>query len=420
VSALRSGRRRHLQTAAALWASRVTLHRNARPSGALVVFEIAATMVLLTGAGLLINSYSRLMRVESGMDPDRVITLQLALGGTRYTSPTAQQHMVHDVLVRVRALPGVDAAGATSLSLDGEPFAVSPLSVDARVVTNAIRYRYVTSDYFRALGIRLRNGREFVDSTDGAASEAAIVNEAFVRRYLDGRNAVGSTLSQFDGRTKQDVTRQIVGVVADAKLRLHEDAEPILYLRSDRRADSRAFFGLTTFVVRGGGPQQLVPGIRAIVSQLDPQLAVHNVATIDAMIGHTAASPKFYGFVSLWCGVIALLLAGTGLYGVVAYSVGTQTREMGIRIALGATAGMLTTSVLRQGLTLAVAGIAVGLAGAYYLTQFLQALLFGLTPNDPTTFATAALMFVAVALVASYVPSRRATRVDPVAALRAE
>ena len=416
VSALRVGRLRHVQAVTALWSGRATPHRRARPSTALVVFEIAATMVLLTGAGLLINSYAHLMKVQPGLDPTGTITMQIALGTQRYTSPGAQQRMVHDVLDRIRTLPAVQAAAATSLTLAGEPIGISPVSVDGRIVAKSMRYRYITSDYFRALGTSIHRGREFVETKDQPFPESAIVNEAFVRRYLDGRDPVGSTLNFLDNRAWQ-----IVGVAGDSTLRLNETAEPTVYLRSARQTDSRAFFGLTTFVVRSASePHSLVPAIRRIVSQLDPRLAVHNVATIDEMLGHTSASPRFYSFVSLWCAVIALLLAGTGLYGLLAYSVSTRAREMGIRMALGATTGALTTSVIRQGLAMAAGGIVIGMAGAYYLTRFLDTLLFGLMPGDPATFITAATIFVIVALAASYVPSRRVTRVDPVAALRAE
>ena len=416
VSALRAGRVRRAHTMSALGGGRATLHRRARPSSALVVFEIAATMVLLTGAGLLINSYVRLMQVQPGVDPAGAITMQIALGTQRYASAAAQQQMVHDVLDRIRTLPDVHAAAATSLSLTGEPIGISPVSIDGRIVANEMRYRYVTADYFRALGTPIRRGREFVDLEGQSGPDGAIVNEAFATRYLRGREPVGSTLTFLDNRAWQ-----IVGVAGDSTLRLNEHAEPTIYLRSDRRTDSRGFFGLTTFVIRSASdPHRLVPSMRRIVSQLDPRLAVHNVATIDDMLGHASASARFYGLVSFWCAMIALLLAGTGLYGVLAYSVSTRAREMGIRIALGAPTWALTTSVIRQGLAMAAGGIVIGLAGAYYLTRFLDTLLFGLMPGDPATFATAAAMFVLVALAASYVPSRRVTRVDPAAALRAE
>jgi predicted permease len=375
------------------------------------VGQIAATMVLVTGAALLINSYAHLMRVSPGLDPDGALTFQLALSSRRYTSPAVQQQTVVDVLERIRTLPGVSSAAATGLTLDGAPVALSPIVIDGRPARGGIRYRFITPDYFRALGIPMRQGREFGDGKASAEVEA-IVNETFVRRHLEGRNAESVTLA-FGDRPPM----RIVGVPADSKLRLDEEAPPTLYLP----ADARAFLGLSTFIVRSTGQAHvLLPPVREIVRGLDPRLAVHNAMTIDEMMTHTATSPRMYGMQAFWCSLVALLLAGTGLYGVLAYSVGTRTQELGIRMALGASATTLTAAVMRQGLMLTTVGVAAGLAGSFYATRFLDTLLFDLTPHDPTTFAVTAAVFVVVALAASYVPSRRATRVDPVVALRAE
>ena len=370
-------------------------------------------MVLLTGAGLLINSYVHLMRVNPGFDPHGAITFQLSLGNKRYAPPEAQQQVIRSVLARIRALPAVESAAATSLSLDGAPIGFSALVIGGRTLNRPpIRYRFVTSDYFGALGVRMQQGRDFADADIGAVATAAIVNDAFVHRYLDGVNPLGSAL-----RWGDRPSLEIVGVAPDWKLRLDEDVQPTLYLP----ADARAFFGLSTFILRSSADlRQLLPYAREIVRDADPQLALHNAMTIDDMMAHGAASPRLYGLVSFWCALIALALAGTGLYGVLAYSVGTRTHEFGIRVALGATARMLTTSVLRQGLQLTAAGLLVGLVGAHYATRFLGSFLFGLRPHDPATFASAAVMFVLVGLVACYVPCRRATHADPVVALRAE
>jgi predicted permease len=386
-------------------------HRRLRPSGALVVVEIAATMVLVTGAALLINSYAHLMRVSPGLDPNGALTFQLALSSRRYTSPTVQQQTVVDVLQRIRTLPAVSSAAATGLTLDGAPVAPSPIVIDGRPVRGGIRYRFITPDYFRALGIPMRLGREFREGNTGAAAEA-VVNEAFVRRHLEGRNVESVTLAYGD-RTPM----RIAGVAADSKLRLDEDPPPTLYLP----ADARAFLGLSTFIVRSTAePHVLLPPVREIVRGLDPRLAIHNAMTIDEMMTHAATSPRMYGMLAFWCSLVALLLSGTGLYGVLAYWVGTRTQELGIRMALGASATTLTAVVVRQGLMLTAVGVAAGLAASVYATRFLDTLLFDLTPHDPTTFAATVAVFVVVALAASYVPSRRATRVDPVVALRAE
>ena len=387
-------------------------HRRLRPSGLLVVVEIAATMILLTGAGLLINSFTRLMQVDPGFAPDGAVTFRLALPASRYPTPQTQHEFGRGLLAALRGLPGVESAAATSYALGGGPIGFDDLVIDGQSRSVGIGYRFVTPDYFRTLRTPMRSGREFHDGDRGAGSNAAVVNEAFARQYLGGTSVVGRAISYADWGSFE-----IVGVVADSPPQLGQDPRPTLYLP----VDGDAPFGNPSVILRTAiDLAALLPAIRELVSRGDPQLAVFNAMTLEEMIAHTAAPSRLYSLVSVWCALIALTLAAVGLYGVLGYSVGTRTQEFGIRMALGATSRHVVASVMRRGIALSAAGIAAGLAGSLYLTRFLDTLLFSLTPRDVTTYAVAAAMFVGVTMIASYIPSRRATRVNPVVALRAE
>jgi putative ABC transport system permease protein len=412
-SGLRAGRSGLFAAAETLGgATRGSAPRRLRPSGVLVVVEIAASMVLLTGAGLLVNSFTRLMNVEPGVEADRAATFRVALTGARYASATAQQAFVGTVLSALRAVPGIESAAATNFALDGGPIDFSLLRVDGTASRHEMRYRQITPDYFRTLGTPLLAGREFRDSDRTATALRVVVNEAFVTRHLAGRNAVGTVIG-YGPRASLEV----VGVVGNSRASLADRPEPTLYLP----ADDQASFVMPSLVVRSSAALPvLLPAIRAAVRDADPQLAVYNAVTLDEMLGHAAASSRLYTWVSAWCALIALLLAGIGLYGVLAYSVSTRTREFGIRMALGATSRSVIVAVMRRGLVLSAAGIAAGLTGSLYLSRFLETLLFNLTPRDAATYGLASALFVVVTLVACYLPTRRATRVNPVLALRAE
>jgi putative ABC transport system permease protein len=378
----------------------------------LVVVEIAATMILLTGAGLLINSFTRLMQVDPGFDPDSAVTFRLALPASRYPNPQAQHEFGRSLLAALRAVPGVESAAATSYALEGDPIGFDDLVIDGQPRSGEVRYRFVTPDYFRTLGMPVRSGREFQDGDRGAGAAVAIVNESFARRYMGGASAVGRS-----GRWGNWGSFEVVGVVADSTARLDRNPQPTLYLP----VAGDAPFGIPSIVLRTSNDvAATLSAVRDLVSRSDPQLAVFNAMTLEEMIAHAAAPPRLYSFVSVWCALIALTLAAVGLYGVLGYSVGTRTQEFGIRMALGATSGDVVATVMRRGIALSTAGIAAGLAGSFYLSRFLDTLLFNLTPTDAATYAVAVAMFVAVTIAASYIPSRRATRVNPVVALRAE
>jgi predicted permease len=396
----------------ALHGVRSSPHRRLRPSGVLVVAEIAATMVLLTGAGLLINSFTRLLNVDPGFEAEGGMTFRVALPNSRYATPDAQQTFVRTLLDGVRAIPGIDSAAATASSVEGGGIGFFALTIDGRASETEMRLRYVTPGYFRTLRLPVLQGREFDDGDRTATAVRAIVNDAFVRQHLDGRRAVGTVIG-YGGQP----SLEIVGVVADSRARLDDEAHPTLYLP----ADSRTPFGQPSIVVRSSSPlSALLPAIRDAVRRADPALAVYDAMTLDEMLGHPAAASRLYTIIAAWCALIALALAAIGLYGVLAYSVSTRTQEFGVRMALGANAGRVVATVMRAAFGLSAAGIAAGLLGSFYLSRFLEALLFDLAPRDGLTYALAVATFLLVTTVACYFPSRRAMRVDPVLALRAE
>jgi putative ABC transport system permease protein len=388
-------------------------NRRLRPSSVLVVAEIAATMVLLAGAALLINSFARLMQVNPGFDPKGVVTFRVDLPPDRYPTTDAQERFYRSLAGSLDALPGVEFVGGSNSTLQAPNIHFEPMSIGGQSVGEGdITIRHVTPDYFAALRVPLKRGRTFGESDRLRVAQRVVVNEAFVRKYMPTGDPVGRVIGFLDRPSLE-----VVGVVADAKEALDDQPAPTFYLPADEKGGFRE---LVMFVRTSSDPLALLQPAREAVRRLDPFIALYDPTTLEQWLANSSASPRLYGLISFASGAIALLLAGIGLYGVLAHSVSSRTREFGIRMALGARTERLIAGVVRQGLALAACGIVLGLAGAYYASRFLETLLFGLSPRDPGTFAIAAVMFFSVAMVACYVPSRRATRVNPVVALRAE
>jgi predicted permease len=378
-----------------------------------VVVEIAATMVLIAGGALLINSFVKLMQVDTGIDARGVVTFRVALPSASYSSPERRDVYVRELLMRVRALPDVEAATASSYSLSGGPIGFYRTLVDGREITDArVWYHFVASDFFTTLGIPLVQGRDVTDADWRPVATSVVVDEEFVRRYLPNGTAVGRSLTfgEWAGL-------EIIGVSRNSTLRPHQPAEPTIYLP----ADARAPLATPALVVRSRTPAAgTVSAIRDVMRQMDATVAAYDVATVEEILSHAAAPAWLYTLVAIASGVIALVLAGVGLYGVLAYTVNTRAQEFGIRMALGARNSQIIGSVMREGLMMAAIGIGLGVFAAYNTTQLLESLLFGVTPHEPATFVMATAMFIVVVLAASYIPSRRATRVDVAASLRAE
>ena len=384
-----------------------------RPSSTLVVAEIAASVILLSAAGLLVRSFVNYVTLDYGYNRRGLVTFRVSLAQAGYATSEARNEFFDQLASRLTTIPGVVSVAGSNDPIGSFKIGFYPLSVDGRAVAGerAIRFSNVSADYFRTLQIPLIEGREFRTEDRGSPINHVVVNDEFARRYLAGMRAVGRQLL-WNGQQLD-----VIGVVSSTRDQRNLERNPALFFEADYGDYARSVL----IVVRtGGGPASILEAARTIVAGIDPRLAPYDAASVDDMLNHSAASPRLYGLVSLSCAVVALLLAAVGLYGVLAYSVGSRTREFGIRMALGARSQRVMWNVLREGLWLAVLGLGFGLAGSYAAAQSLGALLFGVPARDAATFITTAALLLITAACACYLPSRRATRVDPVIALRSE
>ncbi|MEI9975930.1 MAG: ABC transporter permease [Ignavibacteriota bacterium] len=401
----------------------------ARP--ALVVVEMALALVLLAGAGLLIRTFTAQRAVNRGFDEQNVLTLEMPLGGARFDRTEAVAQMVHHAEARLRHLPGVMAVATTS-SLPLEPSPMMPFTAmerDQRLVGRyhgAAAWRSVSPQYFDAFRIRLLRGRFFTPGDNGATASVVIVNLAMVRKYWPevDANPIGEwiQIGQRMGRDLEDQPRQIVGVVADlreAGLRL----EPMLYVPAMQvpdglNAHNNALLPLTWVVCAAENVPLPTLAVQETLRSVSDGLPLSRIRTMHQVVAASSARTEFYTLLLTVFAGMALLLAAVGLYGLMAYSVEQRTVEIGIRMALGAEPGTVRRMVIWQGMRLGAAGVAVGVPAAGMLARVMNGLIVGMRSWDPAVFAGVAGALAVVALLASYVPSVRATRVDPVEALR--
>ncbi|HEX6809519.1 MAG TPA: ABC transporter permease [Gemmatimonadaceae bacterium] len=407
--------------------SRTTAHAGAsRVRRALVVAEMALAVTLLVGAGLLLRSFEKLTRVDSGFDRSRLTTFGLVLPGATYADSMRRVAFFHQVTDQLQHVPGVQSAAAMS----GLPPLRQVNANDTRFEgyvskpgippQNVDYYNWVTANYMSTMRIPMVEGRGFGPMDGVKSPPVAVVNQTLARLFFPGRSAVGHRI-QPGGVV--DTTRwyTIVGVAKDVKQGgVDAKTGTELYLLYDQTPTYQGFAPRSMNVVVRSTltPEALAPAIRRIVSSLDPSLPVVGLKTMDDVFANALARPRFLAELLVIFAVVALALAAVGTYGVLAYSVAERRREIGIRMALGASEGGVLTLVLRQGMLLAGIGLVVGLAGALAVTRVVSSLLFGVQPTDPATFAAVGLFMLAVALVACVVPARRATRVDPLVALR--
>jgi len=374
----------------------------------LVIAETAAGVTLLAGAALLLGTFVRMTNVDRGFDARHVYSFRTALP-PRIQAPLAQ-YAFHDALVeRVRAIAGVSSAALVERSLGAASLGFD-LTVEGRKQPAKIAFQSISPGFFATLRVPLR-GRDFTDADRTTRATTAIVSEAFVRRYFPHGNALGQ---QIAFNVWPGVT--IVGIAGDTQPNdLDRAVYPMIYLP----AETGHGFGSPTYLVRGGD-SRLAAEVRAAAAAVDGEAVVFDATPLDELIARQVATPKFYGLTATMFALIALVLAALGLYGVLSYSVSTRTREFGIRIAIGATSRRVVAGVMRETAGTVLTGVAAGLTGAYYSSRFLESLLFGVRPHDPATLAGVTVLFLAVAALACYVPARRATSIDPIAALRAE
>jgi predicted permease len=388
---------------------------------ALCAFELALAVVLLIGAGLLVRSFARLQDTAPGFRADGVLTFQLMLGGRRHPDETAVRNGYRELWQRLERLPGVSAAGGvTSLPLSGY-FAWGPISVDGR--TPPPGEKFVNADmraaggrYFEAMGIPLLRGRLFEEQDTIDTQRVILVDEFMAALLWPGQDPIGKRVRLGDSKSTAP-WRTVVGVVGRVKqYGLDSDPRIALYF-PHMQSGSRALY---VTVKAAGEPAALAAAIKREIHALDPELPIYRLRRMGQWVEQSLARQRFAMLLLSLFALLAFTLAAIGIYGVVSYLVGQGTREIGIRIALGATQASVLKLVMRQGLLVALAGAGAGLAVALALGRFLQSLLFGIRAYDPPTFAGVAAALLVVALLASYLPARRAARTDPMASLRAE
>jgi putative ABC transport system permease protein len=405
----------------------------------LVVVEVATTLVLLIGAGLMIRSFHRLQSVDPGFSYEHLTSFTISLPQKKYSTVDQRAQFFKRLLENVRGLPGVEASGAASgLPLGNNswqsPFTVVGHPVSQSNQTPTMTALLVTPDYFRAMDIPLKRGRYFNDHDDRAflagrdlsklsederrmvGVNAIIIDEEFARRYWPNEDALGKQVKLSTDERAPALT--VVGIVGRVKMEgLSQDSNRVQgYLPFAQLA----FSGMTVIVKASGDPNQLMTSVRRQVADIDPEQPIYNVRTMDEIRAQSVAPERLnLTLLSIFAG-IALLLAVVGIYGVMSYTVTQRTHEIGIRMAIGAQPRDVFKMVIGQGMTLALIGVALGLVSAFGLTRLMATMLFGIEPTDPATFGSIALLLTGVALVACYIPGRRATKVDPVVSLRYE
>ncbi|HEX8293693.1 MAG TPA: FtsX-like permease family protein, partial [Pyrinomonadaceae bacterium] len=395
--------------------------RGGRLRDLLIVSEVALSLVLLVGAGLLFRSFVTLRAVELGFRPQSLLTFRLSPSGERFQTDAQYSAFFRDVAERVAALPGVEAVGViNTLPLVKGPtagFQVEGRPPLRRDQWPSVNYRSVSPDYFRAAGIAVVRGRAPDARDTDAAPPVLAVNQALARRDFPGEDPVGKRISYGIGPDGQPAWKEVVGVVADVRSEEPgREAAPEIY--ASYLQDP--FAGMSYVVRSSVEPESLAPGVRQAVRAGDRAQPVAEVRTMEQLVGESFAQPRFNSLILGLFACMALLLAAAGIYGVMSYAVTQRTHEIGIRIALGARGRDVLRLVVGRGMALALAGVGLGLLAALALTRLMAGLLYGVTATDPATFAGVSLLLGAVALLASYVPARRATKVDPMVALRYE
>ena len=387
---------------------------------ALVISEVALSLVLLIGAGLMIRSFWKLQNVNPGFDSSNALTMSLVLSPIRYSEPHQRLAFVDRAMEQIRAVPGVVSVGTTTkVPLAGggstQPFSIEGRPTGAIAEQPMAQTRYISSDYFRAIGIPLRQGRFFSDYDRDKSVPVLIISEAMARRFWPGESPIGKRLTP--SFHSEQGAREIVGVVGDVKTSgLDVDAAAMMYLPFKQAA-----LPFMSFVVRTSStPESLVQPVSKAIYSIDKEQALTDVQTMEQVLRKSLSDRRFNMTLLLTFAGVALMLAAVGVYGVMNYTVTLRRRELGIRMALGAETTDVLRLVLGQGLMLTLMGVGAGLISAYALTRLMASLLYGVTATDYLTFVSVSAVLIAVGLVASYVPARRATKVNPTIALRAE
>jgi len=394
-----------------------------RARRALVVAEMALSVMLLAGAGLLIRSFDRLMHVDPGFRTENSISFQLSLPDAKYGSWAKETAFMDALMESIHAIGGVQKAGAAlgmplthfgfefTFAIAGRPTARPEDEPDAEV-------RVATPGYFATMGIPIVKGRNFTDADRLGSQKVLLITQTAAEKFFPGEDPIGHHVTfGWGGEGNQRFEGDIVGVVGDVKqFSLAQGTHPQFYGAFAQRPISQ----FTVVMHASRDPQMVVADARRRIHDLDPDLAVSQVKTLDQVVAESVAQPRFYMVLLATFALVAVALSAIGIYGVIAYLVGQRSREIGIRLALGASPGSVVQMIVREGAVITLIGTAIGLAGALALTQSMRALLFGVAPTDWVTYLGVTAVLLLVALVASSVPALRAARVDPALAMRAE
>jgi putative ABC transport system permease protein len=393
-----------------------------RMRASLVVAEVALSVVLMIGAILLIRSYRALEGTTLGFDEHGILSLRISLPNVKYDNPARVSAFYDRLLERIRALPGVESVGAAqgtpfsgwdvhyTLTVEGRPAAGPGEELDAHSQS-------VTPDYLRTIGVPILRGRGLAPTDRDTLAPVGVVNEIFVKRMLGGADPIGKRV-KLGGAASTAPWVTIVGVMRDYRhYRLPDEMDAAIFLPATVDPPSTLSLAIRT---RLPDPHSIVPAVRAAMRELDPGVPAFRIQTFDEVVSRSLWRQRLQGEVLGVFAALALILASVGLYGVIAYAVTQRTRELGVRMALGATRGHVLGLVLGQGARLTLLGVALGTVAALALTRVVASLLYGITPTDPLTFLAVPTALAAVAVLASYAPARRAMKVDPLVAMRAE
>lgn len=387
----------------------------------LVVSEVALALVLLVGAMLLVRTFTNLRQVDPGFDSKNVLTFEVAPNGAQYDTTAKQADYFRRSLERIKSLPGVESAAVTSNLPLGAWLNLGVGLAGKPDTFRSTEIRMVTADYFNVMKMKIRQGRAFTDADDSGTSPVMIVNEAYAKRVFPDADPMGQLLT-IEGKTNY----QVVGLVNDVKqFGLSDPAPPTVFVPIAQVDDkvmrgARQFVTMKFAVRTTNDPLSLSAAIRQEMQRVDPLLPLAKVRSLEQLVARSLASERFNLMLLGLFAVIGLALAAIGIYGVISYSVAQRTQEIGIRLALGSPTSDVLKLVIKQGMVLALSGVGLGLAGAFLITRVMENFLFGVSSTDPLTFAGVAMFLTFIALAACYMPARRATRINPMVALRYE
>jgi predicted permease len=389
----------------------------------LIVSEVALALVLMIGAGLMLRSLAHLLTDSPGFRPDHLVTLRFYVPDRKYEGD-GRNRFGPELAERIAQFPGVDSAAATFIDpfLWGglqRGFAVEGHAPISNAEADTVYYQEIGPNYFHTMGIPLMQGRDFSMRDSLSTSGVVLVSESFARRYWPGQDPVGKRI-RYGGADSTNPWLQVIGVVGNVKynsLRQDPEAEPVIY---GALLQSEVIINMSLVVRTHNSPEAMLGPLREEMQRIDPAIPVYNVATLSERMRQDSAETRSYGLLLALFAALALVLAAVGIYGVMSYWVTQRTREMGIRLSFGAKPRDLQRLVIGEGIRLALAGIVAGALGATLVSRAMASLLYDVKPFDPALFAALAAGLTGVVILACYIPARRATRVDPMVALRYE